>query len=328
MAEPLKVNCRTCHAKLDVGEFAPFEQVACPQCGTVIRVPMRFDRYLLEKVCGKGGDSIVYRAIDPELSRRVAIKIGNGVSADGEADPRFVNSARISGILSDPGVVPVYNCGICDNRSFLVMRFMEHGDLERMLKHHELPEHSVILSWIAGIIPALIEARNKNIVHHDIKPGNIMLTAENSPKIGDWDLADCRTQGDYQTPCSEWASPIYASPERIYCGCEDYRGDIFCLGVTIYELLSKQAPFGLSGSTEEIYDRRKNMEFVPLAEILPETMPELSRIVSAMLEYLPENRPDYEEILKVIKQAVDYKKDMEKGSCSGHSGRISWFRKN
>lgn len=328
MAEPLKVNCRNCHAKLDVGECDPFERVACPQCGTLIRVPMRFDRYLLEKVCGKGGNSVVYRAIDPELARRVAIKIAGETSDLEETAARFASSAKISGMLSDPGVIPVYNCGVFEDRPFLVMRFMEHGDLELMMKHGGLPEQSKILNWIASMIPALIEARNKNIVHHDIKPGNIMLTAEDEPKLGDWDLADIREPGDLQTPCSDWASPIYASPERIYCGCEDYRGDIFCLGVTIYELLSGTAPFGLKGSREEIYERRKNMDFLPLASLIHDVPPELDALLTAMLDFAPENRPEYEEILAVTRRAASGTNDNIAGAAPKTHGAFAWFRKN
>lgn len=327
MAEPLKINCRVCHAKLDVGECDPFERVACPQCGTFIRVPMRFDRYLLEKVCGKGGDSLVYRAIEPELARRVAVKIANENTDTEDSAARFVNSARITGKLADPGVVPVYNCGIFENRPFLVMRFMEHGDLERMLKHGELPEHHVILKWITDVMPVLIEARNKNIVHHDIKPGNIMLTADDEAKLGDWDLADIREPDDSDTPCSEWASPIYASPERIYCGCEDHRGDIFCLGVTIYELLAGKAPFGLDGDAETMYERRKNMDFAPISESVPGISPEFGQILTGMLDFLPENRPDYEEILQGILREINKNGSNDPEEIKKHSGVISWFRK-
>lgn len=327
MAEPLKINCRVCHAKLDVGECEPFERVACPQCGTLIRVPMRFDRYLLEKVCGKGGDSVVYRAIEPELARRVAVKIANETSDIKESSDRFINSAKITGKLVDSGAVPVYNCGVFENHPFLVMRFMEHGDLERKLKHGELPGHAVILKWISDIIPVLIEARNKNIVHHDIKPGNIMLTADDEAKLGDWDLADIREPDDSNTPCSEWASPIYASPERIYCGSEDFRGDIFCLGVTIYELLAGTAPFGLDGDAKIMYERRKNMDFRPISDVVPGIFPELDHLLTGMLDFLPENRPDYEEILRAVLKGINHCKNDDQEDAQKSSGVISWFRK-
>jgi len=327
MAEPVKIFCRNCHAKLDVSDCPPFEFVECPACGTRIRVPKRFDRYLLEKVCGKGGDSTVYRAIEPELARRVAVKIQLEPD-NGEAAERFINASRICGKLNHPGVIPVYNCGTCGGLAFMVMRYMENGDLERMLKHGTLPPgYLPRLSWIAGIVPALIEAKSGNIVHHDIKPGNIMLTAENEAKLGDWDLADVREPGDLRSANSEWVSPIYASPERIYCGGEDYKGDIFSLGVTIYELLSGSVPFGLHGSAEEIYERRRSMSFDPLEQVRPGLPPALSLLVTGMLEFEPANRPEYEEIRNLLGKVIADGSEEEKAEEEKPSGLSSWFRK-
>ncbi len=310
MAESLKINCRKCHAKLDLGDFTPFETVPCPECGAMLRVPMRFERYLLEKICGKGGNSIVYRALEPDLARRVAIKIEQKKESAEEDDGQseiaegFINAARISGKINHPGVLPIYNCGTFDGKAFLVMRYMEHGDLERMMKQELLPGPGKILSWINSLIPVLIECRNNNIVHHDIKPANILLTAEDDVKLGDWDIADHRTKGDFSASRSMWASPIYTSPERIFSGGEDYRGDIFSLGVTIYELLSGIAPFGLHGGTEMIYERRKDMHFQSLSALVPQTPPVLSVLVAAMLDFFPENRPDYEEISSILDSVI------------------------
>lgn len=303
--QELKINCRSCGAKLDLSEFEPFSVLPCPECGASLRVPMRFERYLLEKICGKGGNSVVYRALEPDLARRVAVKVEAGDDSNHDEIARqFINAARISGKVKHPGVVPVYNCGTHENKTYLVMRYMEHGDLEQMMKQGKLPESRKILSWIASLIPVLIEARQQNVVHHDIKPGNIMLTAEDEAKLGDWDIADCREMGDNTTPCSMWASPIYASPERIFRGGEDWKGDIFSLGVTIYELLSGVAPFGLHGSQDEIYARRQNMQFRPLAALVPELPPVLSLLVSGMLDFSPENRPDYEETAAILNAVI------------------------
>ncbi len=296
MTEPLKIFCGTCHAKLDVSDFAPFDTVVCPECGTKLRVPMRFDRYLLEKVCGKGGMSVVYRAIEPELSRRVAVKIFAEHSPDGKVEERFVNEARLITKIKHPGVIPVYQCGCFKDRSFLAMRFMEHGDLERMMLEHRLPELSVIAGWLAQIVLALQAALALGIVHHDIKPSNIMLTAENEAKLGDFDLADYRKEGDFETQCGEWGSPAYVSPERLMHGGEDHRGDIFSMGVTIYELFTGAAPFGLTGDSEELYERRKERRFQPLRMLQPDLAPEFVALVDAMLEFRPEDRPDYPAI--------------------------------
>ena len=133
-----------------------------------------------------------------------------------------------------------------------------------------------------------------------------MLTADDDAKLGDWDIADFREPGDITTPCSMmWASPIYTSPERIFSGGEDYKGDIFSLGVTVYELLSGIAPFGLHGDTGMIYSRRQNMQFQPLTALVPETPPVLSMLVAGMLDFQPGNRPDYEEISDILNIVIN-----------------------
>lgn len=299
----MKINCRQCAAKLDISGCSAFEEINCPECGTSLRVPQIFGNYWLEKLCGKGGDSLVYRAIEPDLARRVAVKV-EIESGNQDTAGRFINAARITGKLSHPGVVPIFDCGTVENRAFLVMRYMEHGDLERMMKAGKLPDWKKILTWILSLIPLLMEAHEQNIVHHDIKPANIMLTAEDEARLGDWDIADIRSDGDSVTPCCMWASPIYTSPERIYYGGEDYKGDIFSLGVTIYELLTGIAPFGLHGDTETIYERRQKMAFQPLAAVFTECMPALSILVSAMLDFTAGNRPEYNEIAAILNEVL------------------------
>ena len=129
--EPVKVFCRGCHAKLDVSDLEPFSFFPCPDCGTRLRVPKRFDRYLLEKICGYGGMSKVYRAIEPELARRVAVKILNPGSEADDGGTRFLAEARLVARVNHPGIIPIYNCGVFEAQPFLVMRYMESGSLEQ-----------------------------------------------------------------------------------------------------------------------------------------------------------------------------------------------------
>jgi len=304
MDEPLKIVCRKCLSKLDVSDFEPFSELLCPSCGTKLRVPKRYDRYLLERLCGRGGMSKVYRAIEPELSRRVAVKIKDSVDKEGKIAEDFVREARLVGQIDHRSIVPVYNCGSCEGHSFLVMRYMEHGDLEYHMKNGTLPELPLLLSWIASIIPGLMEGQKLKIVHHDIKPSNIMLTAGNEAKLGDFDLAEIREPGDLSTPCAEWGSPAYASPERLFGGGEDSRGDIFSLGATLYELLTGIAPFGIQGSAQLLYEKRRMMSFRPLIQLKPEAGALLSQTVQAALDFAPENRPRYSEILNALNQTV------------------------
>jgi serine/threonine-protein kinase len=302
MAEQIKIVCKQCKTRLDVTELEPHTVFECPVCQANIRVPERFGRYLLDKVIGKGGTSQIYRAIDPQLARWVAIKILDETEETIDIKDRLLQEAKIISRINHPGIVPIYDGGIINDRAYITMRYMENGDLENLLKEDKLPPQSKLFKYFLQVTEGLEAANDVNVVHHDIKPSNIMLTADDDAKLGDFDLADIRQPGDITTPCPEWGSPGYASPERLLNGDEDSAGDIFSLGVTFYELLSKALPFGIHGTAEELYERRRNMTFAALCVRTPKVDKNLSDLISSMLDFFPENRPSYFEIIKALKE--------------------------
>lgn len=300
----IKVFCRGCGAKLDMTGLEPFSRVACPECGTVLRVPLPFDRYLLEKLCGQGGMSRVYRAIEPQLARRVAVKILNSRDEDVQAEvAHFLEEAKVVSRLVHPGIIPVYNCGVCEGEAFMSMRFMENGSLEQHLKAGTLPPRKVLFGQLATVAEGLAYAWGHGVTHHDVKPGNILLTREGEAKLGDFDLADTSAKEGFRTVRGGFASPAYVSPERLFFGAEDHRGDIFSLGTTIYELLTGNAPFGTSGEPEELLDRRNKREYPRLTGF--GISPAFSDLVDRMLAYSPEERPGYPEVIRMLRAEAD-----------------------
>lgn len=314
--EPLKVFCRQCQAKLDVSDLEPYTQFPCPECGTLIRVPERFGRYLLEKVCGSGGMSKIYRALDTKLARRVAVKIADKKFDSGRD---FFEISKMISKINHPAIVPVYDCGIWNERPFMVMKYMDGGDLEKKLLSHTLPPRSELAADLAFIASGLEAMAEKGFVHHDVKPSNIMLSSSGEVKLGDFDLADFRNTGDVEIPCAEFASPGYASPERLYYGGEDFRGDIFCFGVTVYELLSGKLPFGIHGTPEELYRKRENMEFSPLFSVAEGISEEFSALITAALSFNMESRPGYAELIRGLSQLAE--------NPAGKNAELRWTDK-
>ena len=241
--DSLKIICRNCRAKYDVTSFEPFTQFACPGCGTLLKVPLRFGKYQLEKICGKGGMASVYRAIDPEFSRHVAVKIMSPEAAKEEDLVRhFIDQAQLVSRIDHPGIIPIYESGILDDQPYLVMKYMDGGSFEVRQKEKRLPELPTLLTNIAVVAGGLQAALQAKIIHHDIKPGNILTDLEGGVGLGDFDLAECPVHNRELQPPREWASPAYVSPEWLESGEEDFRGDIFSLGVTAYELLTDRSP--------------------------------------------------------------------------------------
>lgn len=297
---PIKINCRNCRSKYDVTDFPPFTEFLCPECGVVIRTPKRFGRYLLEKLCGKGGMSEIFRAIDPVLARRVAVKITPIDGDFAEMKDCFYHEAKLLAPVSHANILPIYDCGVIDNEAYIVMQYMDSGDFERFMKQKKLPELPQLLDYLRQIATGLqFLFANFNIVHHDVKPSNIMLNLDGEVKLGDFDLADVRNFGDITKQCPLWGSPGYVSPERMKFGGEDHRGDIYSLGITIYELLTGQTPFGIMGEPEELLQRRYE-RFTPLVKLRPEAGNDLSNLVGAMLSPEPDDRPGYQEVIRLL----------------------------
>ena len=305
--EALYIRCRKCRANLDASELEPFSVVPCPVCGTELRIPKRFGRYLLDRVCGRGSFTTVYRAIDPRLARWVAVKMLNCAPADAEEQgKRFFAEAKLVAKLNHPNILPIYDCGQIDGQPYLTARYMSGGDLGALIDSGKPPTPMQMVKIAADIATALDYAyQTEHVVHHDVNPSNILLADPDEVRLGDFDIADIREPGDQSTPCTGWATPAYVSPERLLSGGEDIRGDIFSLGVTIYEALGWGGPFGESEDPEELYELRRDMAFSKLSEINNMVPEALSDLVSRMLAFSPDDRPGYAELIAELMRILD-----------------------
>lgn len=306
MDNTIKLLCRQCRSKLDLTGEEPFSKVMCPVCGAVLRVPMRFGNYLLEKVCGTGGMSIVYRAIDQSRKKRIAIKIlqKEFLQEDPEGQ-RYIAEKNTVDKIAHPGIIPIYDAGCQDSRPYLTMPYMDGGSLEEMLEKKQLPGVTQLCRWLAVIADGLACAHCHNIVHHDLKPGNILLNSSGEARLGDFDLADIRQKGDMHMINEWWASPGYVSPERLTYGGEDHRGDIFSFGITVYELFSGKLPFPSTVNDADLLLKlRREQDFQALYELRRDIPLELSELVTRMLRYAPDARPDYAEVTRILNSSV------------------------
>ena len=297
--EPLKVYCRTCHTKLDITELPAFSYFDCPECGTAIRVPEQFGRYLLEKICATACDAVVYRAIDRKLARRVTIRI---LLPEYAGTRDFYNTARLAAQIEHPAIVPILDCGIIDGRPYMATKLMERGNLEQMKNRGELPAVPVLATWLHAITSALAAAAEQSIVHHCVTPENMLVSAENEAMLGGFENADVREYGEEDLPCPAGIPPAYASPERLSTGGEDTRGDIFSLGVSMYELFAGELPFDSFAPAEEHYRLRQAMAFEPLKNKVPGIPDYFSALVNTMLAFDGDHRPDYPLILTALER--------------------------
>ncbi|MBR2364751.1 MAG: serine/threonine protein kinase [Lentisphaeria bacterium] len=307
---PLVIFCYNCEQKLDATNLPAFSVVNCPSCQAPLIVPRWFDSYLLEEIVGEGGMATVYRALDLALDREVAIKIMS-VTGDTDADfhTLFLEEARTAATINHQAVVAIYTCSVAEEKPYIVMEFMGGGSLEKVLEEKKEPLDILqVCQWMQDIAEGLERAEKYGIIHHDIKPANIMLDLEGNVKIGDFGIAQRRFDQAASSGGSEnlWGSPFYVSPEKARDGVESFPGDIYSLGATFYHLLTGVPPFnGYENIEELVYVRIEKDPPLPSA-IRREIPSEVDALIMKMMHRDPEKRPTYPfvaaELAKIIKK--------------------------
>jgi tRNA A-37 threonylcarbamoyl transferase component Bud32 len=209
--------------------------------------PKSIGRYEIKALLGSGAMGSVYLAEDPRIKRKLAIKVVRLDTIRSEADrqeflARFQREAEVSGLLNDPGIVTIYDVGDSEVGPFLAMEFVAGKPLDTIIKGGEPLALKDKLGIAAGIAAALDHAHTKGIVHRDVKPGNVMITADHKPKLMDFGIAK-RDDASLTQTGTFLGTPSYASPEQIREGNATSRSDVFSFGVLVFELLSGHLPF-------------------------------------------------------------------------------------
>ncbi len=312
----LKIVCYHCGQKLDLTDMEPFSAVECPACDVKIIVPKWFENYLLEEPGGEGGMATVFRALDLTLDREVAIKILNSsFAAETDRSQLFLHEARTAATINHYAVIPVYTCGISNGKPFIVMQYMDGGALDTRLEKADgrLPVSQVV-KWFKDIADGLDNARRHGIIHHDVKPANILLDKDGNAKIGDFGIAqilhDWRSENIAKIT-KTWASPNYVSPEKVMTGQEDHFGDIYSLGVSMFQMLTGQLPFDDPDMRTLIRMRLEKDPPNP-KEIRPEIPLKISQLILSMMNRSPDKRPTYREIVNEIDEHLKLNESVKK----------------
>ena len=206
--------------------------------------PRHIGRYEIESEIGRGGMAVVYLARDPQMERRVAIKmLGRAFLHDPDFLARFRREARLIAALEHRAIVPVYDFGEHEERPYLVMRYMYGGSLADRLARGPL-SLSQALEILASLASGLDEAHRQGIVHRDLKPANILFDQYDKPYLADFGIAKLIASHSTLTKNAIIGSPAYMSPEQAR-GEEniDGRSDIYALGAIMFEMLTGRVPY-------------------------------------------------------------------------------------
>ncbi len=255
--------------------------------------PRSVGRYLLEESIGAGAFGEVWRAVDPHITRHVAVKILNipkGLSRKQrtEWEQRFLREARAAGALSHPGIVTIHDVGVArDGRPFMVMELVDGVSLDTLLSRRPPPE-ATALEWGAQIAEALGAAHRRGIVHRDVKPANVLIDREGRARIADFGIARL-SESDLTREGLFVGSPAFASPEQIRGGTVDGRSDLFSLGSALYTLLCGERPFRGEDLTSLAYTIC-HVEPAPLRRVAPKLSSACEAVVMKMLTKDPGGR--------------------------------------
>jgi len=204
--------------------------------------------YIIEALLGQGGMARVYRAVDPNLNRTVAIKvIDPGVVGDPEYTRRFKREAQAVAKLNHPNIVSMYQFGLAGTVYFMAMAFIDGVDLDWLisdyLRDNRIMDYSDMFRLISQIASALDYAHKQGVIHRDIKPGNIMLNRQGRAFLTDFGLVR-----DMAIPTlgEIFGSPKYISPEQAINSANAVpQSDLYSLGVVMYEMVAGRTPFNV-----------------------------------------------------------------------------------
>jgi non-specific serine/threonine protein kinase len=208
--------------------------------------PTRIGKYEIRRSLGEGAMGTVYQGYDPFIGRLVAIKTIRRSVVDADLDGRFLerfrNEARAAGRLTHPNIVGVYEYGEDAANAFIAMEFVAGVDLSRYVAGRPGLGLDQSIALVSQLLNALDYAHQAGVVHRDVKPSNLIITAEGVLKVGDFGIA--RIDAAHLTATGvAMGTPAYMSPEQCRGLDVDGRSDLFSTGVVLYELLTGSKPF-------------------------------------------------------------------------------------
>ena len=256
-------------------------------CAGSLREAVPVGRYIARDILGRGASGLVLRATDPQLQRVVAIKLLGRPRRDGESKVDLGQEAATLAGFDHPNIVKVFDAGHVEDLPYLVMEWVDGESLDRRLQRGPLPVDEVVDLGLA-LCRALGAAHKAGWIHRDLKPANIMLTADGSTKLTDFGVAslvDHRADPGWIA-----GTPGYTPPECLLGEPHDEAGDLFSLGVVLYQALTGSKPFARANLSETLLQTLAGRH-ASLDETAPDVPLPLRRLIHQLLDRFPAGRP-------------------------------------
>jgi len=278
-------------------------------------------RFDVKQKLGAGSQGSVYRCVDSELHRPVAIKLFDRVMPGASSRVEsLLSEARTISQIQHPNIVSIFDVGKERARPYLVFEFVEGELLSDRLRRGEVSLHDG-LEIITGILSGIDQVHRKGIVHRDLKPANIILSRDGTPKIMDFGIARL-LGGAVNRDVELTGTPRYMAPEYIDQGKVSPQADVFALGAILYELLTGKVAFDAPDQPTLLNNIRKNTVENPSC-FNTEVSEQLDAIVQKSLEKEPGSRfADAGEMLTAI---VEYRKSRDEVTGQATKGTVDFL---
>ncbi len=238
---------------------------------------------------GAGGHATVFAATEEQFGRTVAVKVLHHVDAVGRR--RFEREQVAMGQLSHPNIIVPYSSGYTEDGSpYLILEYLAGGSIADHVEHHGPVDWLTAIDWILPIVDALGHAHERSILHRDVKPENILLTADGVSKLADFGIAAVR---EVTATVTSISFTLAHAPPETFAGGEDLRderADLYSLMSTLYSMIKGTAPFDRPGKTDSqlaYMARIADQPVTPLAEV-PDS---LNQIILESMAKRPDDRP-------------------------------------
>jgi serine/threonine protein kinase len=290
------VTCGRCKARVFIpADLAPFATIPCNKCEHPVMLPVMLRNFELRSIIASGGMGTVYTAYDTNLQREVALKMmKREMAADPQIMQAFYREARAAAALNHTNIIHVYSFDEFEAQPYLVMELADQGSLDsRIESQGRVPELGVLDVGIK-IASALAIALKHNMLHRDIKPGNILFNIEDEPKLIDFGLVRA-AETDNAWEEDVWGTVYYVAPEKIERKPEDFHSDMYSLGGTLYHALTGHVPF--EGTIEEVVRAHVYTPLTPPNLVVPEVTEFTSNaLLQAMAKNPAERFENYDDL--------------------------------
>lgn len=295
----------------------------------------RIGKYQLDKIIHQGKYRTIYKAHDPFLERDVAIKVSQFPDdQDGEENSQqlrnsFFLETRAVGKLQHPNIVSVYDAGVGDRQTYIVMEYIDARSLASMMNAKEEIPVAKVIDIVFKCCKALEYAHSKNVVHRDIKPANILITDDGNVKIVDFGIAKVRNEIDTLSS-GLFGSPLYMAPEQIEEQEVGPGTDLYALGVVLYELLTGGKIFEADNVHTHMF-KILNEKPKPLSSYGVEYAEKIQPIIDQALEKQSDQRypaaADFAAAIRSVDIALRYEEaEIIKRVNADQAGMLGFFK--